>query len=248
MPASAVAFLKRLPLHGYAVAARWHSLAGRLIPWFAVAAVLLAGAGLAIGLFAAPAGLARSEVDRIAFVHLPAVWLSVFLYLVMAFYAVLVLALDSRLPATLMASLAPTGAVFCVIALATGSLWSRPTGGAWWVWDARLTAELILLLLYLGFLALRSAIADARRADHACAVLVLVGLVNLPIVYYSVHWWNSLHHGAVVGLASSPAMARTMLLGTGVMALAFWMYSLAVVLARVRCLMLEREADRRRTD
>ena len=169
--------------------------------------------------------------------------MSMFIYLVMAFYAALALALNARLPAMMMTALAPTGAIFTFIALWTGSLWGKPTWGTWWVWDARLTSELILLFLYIGFLSLRSAIDDPRRADRASAVLVLVGVVNIPIIYFSVRWWNTLHQGASVSLTSSPTMARTMLLGMLVMAVAFWMYSIAVVLARVRCVMLEREAD-----
>jgi heme exporter protein C len=143
-----------------------------------------------------------------------------------------------------MRALAPTGAMFTLIALWSGSLWGKPTWGTWWVWDARLTSELILLFLYIGFLSLGSAIDDARRGDRACAVLVLVGVVNIPIIYFSVRWWNTLHQGASVSLTSAPTMARTMLLGMLVMALAFWMYAIAVVLTRVRCVMLEREADR----
>jgi heme exporter protein C len=138
-------------------------------------------------------------------------------------------------------ALAPTGAMFTFLALWTGSLWGKPTWGTWWVWDARLTSELILLFLYLGFMALQAAIDDARRADKAGAVLAMVGAVNIPIIYFSVKWWNTLHQGASVSLTSSPSMAKTMLLGMLIMALGFWMYSIAVVLLRVRCVILERE-------
>jgi heme exporter protein C len=165
-----------------------------------------------------------------------------FLYLVMAFYAALSLALNARLPAMMMTALAPTGALFTFLALWSGALWGKPTWGTWWVWDARLTSELILLFLYIGFLSLRAAIDDERRADRASAVLVLVGVINIPIIYFSVKWWNTLHQGASVSLTAAPTMARTMLAGMLVMALAFWMYSIAVALARVRCIMLEREA------
>jgi heme exporter protein C len=141
----------------------------------------------------------------------------------------------------MMTALAPTGAMFTFIALATGSLWGRPIWGTWWVWDARLTSELILLFVYLGFLALRSAIDDPRRADRACAVLVLVGVINIPNIYFSVRWWNTLHQGASAGLLGSPALPATVFAGMLVAALAFCMYATAVVLARVRCLMLERD-------
>jgi heme exporter protein C len=131
--------------------------------------------------------------------------------------------------------------LFAFLSLVTGSLWGKPMWGTWWVWDARLTSELILLFLYLGFLALQSSIDDPRRADKACAVLALVGVVNVPIIYFSVVWWNTLHQGASVSLTSAPAMASTMLTGMLVMVVAFWMYSIAAALARVRSIILERE-------
>ena len=128
-----------------------------------------------------------------------------------------------------------------VLALITGSLWGKPTWGTYWVWDARLTSELVLLFLYLGFLALQAAIDDPRRADKAGAVLALVGVVNIPIIYFSVQWWNTLHQGSSVSLTRSPSMAATMLLGMLLMALAFWMYSIGAALHRVRSIVLERE-------
>jgi heme exporter protein C len=226
--------------------AGFYPLAGRLVPWFGAAAVLLLLAGLAIGLFAAPVDAAHGDAARIGVVHLPAAWTSLLLYVAMAACAVFTLGMRSKLPALWMAALAPTGALFTVIALATGALAGRPVSGTWWRWDARLTSELILLFLYIGFLSLRSAIDDPRRADRAGAVLVIVGVVNVPIIYFSVLWWNTLHQGASAGIARDPDTARTMLLGMLVMALAFWTYSAAVSLARVRCVMLERETDRRR--
>ncbi|HZA96162.1 MAG TPA: cytochrome c biogenesis protein CcsA, partial [Burkholderiaceae bacterium] len=137
--------------------------------------------------------------------------------------------------------IAPTGALMTVLALVTGSLWGKPTWGTYWVWDARLTSELVLLFLYLGFLALQAAIDDPRRADKAGAVLALVGVVNIPIIYFSVQWWNTLHQGSSVSLTRSPSMAATMLLGMLLMALAFWMYSIGAALHRVRSIVLERE-------
>jgi heme exporter protein C len=129
------------------------------------------------------------------------------------------------------------------LALWTGSLWGKPTWGTWWVWDARLTSELILLFLYIGFLSLHAAIDDMRRADKAAAVLALVGVVNVPIIYFSVKWWNTLHQGASVSLTRAPSMAATMLSGMLLMALAAWMYSIAASLMRVRAIILEREAE-----
>jgi heme exporter protein C len=140
-------------------------------------------------------------------------------------------------------AIAPTGALMTFLALWTGSLWGKPMWGAWWVWDARLTSELILLFLYIGFMALQASIDDPRRADRAGAVLAIVGVINVPIIYFSVQWWNTLHQGASVSITRSPSMATTMLWGMLVMALAFWMYSIAVVLVRVRAIILERERN-----
>jgi heme exporter protein C len=216
-------------------------LAGTLTPWFAWAAALLSIAGMYVGFFVAPTDAQQGEVYRVIFIHVPAAWMSMFLYVVMAFWAGLGLVLNTRLSAMMARALAPTGALMTFIALWTGALWGKPTWGTWWVWDARLTSELILLFLYLGFMALQASIDDPRRGDKAGAVLALVGVVNIPIIYFSVKWWNTLHQGASVSLTSAPSMARTMLWGMLLMALAFWMYSIAVVLARVRSIILERE-------
>jgi len=164
-----------------------------------------------------------------------------FLYVVMAFWAALGLAFNTRLSSMMASAIAPTGALFTFVALWTGALWGRPTWGAYWVWDARLTSELILLFLYLGFMALQAAIDDPRRADRAGALLAIVGVVNVPIIYFSVQWWNTLHQGASVSLTRAPSMAATMLAGMLLMALAFWLYSIAASLTRVRCIIRERE-------
>jgi heme exporter protein C len=169
--------------------------------------------------------------------------MSMVIYIVMAAWAGLGLALNARLSAMMAQALAPTGAIFTLLALVTGSLWGKPMWGAWWVWDARLTSELILLFLYLGFIALQSSIDDPRRADRAGALLALVGVVNVPIIYFSVKWWNTLHQGSSINMGAAPKMAATMLLGMLIMALAFWMYTVAVALMRLRCIMLERERN-----
>jgi heme exporter protein C len=219
----------------------FYPLAGRMLPWFAGAAAVLAAAGLYVGFFVAPTDFQQGESYRIIFVHVPASWMSMFIYLVMAGWAALGLAFHTRLSGMMATALAPTGAMFAFLSLWTGALWGKPTWGAYWVWDARLTSELILLFLYLGFMALQAAIDDPRRADRAGAVLALVGVVNVPIIYFSVQWWNTLHQGASVSLTRSPTMAATMFTGMILMALAFWMYSIAVALARVRAIILERE-------
>jgi heme exporter protein C len=199
-------------------------------------------AGLWISFFGAPTDATQGEGYRIIFVHVPTSWMSMFIYIVMAAWAGLGLALNTRLSGMMATALAPTGALMAFLSLWTGALWGKPMWGTWWVWDARLTSELILFFLYIGFIALQAAIDDPRRADKAGAILALVGVVNVPIIYFSVKWWNTLHQGASVSIDKAPAMAQAMLWGMLVMALAFWMYSIAVALTRVRAIILEREA------
>src|SRR5450756_2108052 len=225
----------------YSSPATFYPLAGSLAPWFFIAAALFVAAGIYVGFFVAPTDFQQGEAYRIIFIHVPAAWMSMFLYLVMGFWSGVGLVLNTRLSSMVATALAPTGALFTFIALWTGALWGKPTWGTWWVWDARLTSELILLFLYIGFMALQAAIDDPRRADKAGAVLALVGVINIPIIYFSVKWWSTLHQGASVSMKSAPSMATTMLIGMLIMALGFWMYSIAVVLARVRCVILERE-------
>ena len=216
-------------------------LAGTIARACSIGAALLAAAGLYVGFFVAPTDAQQGEAYRIIFIHVPAAWMSMFLYVVMAFWAAIGLAFNTRLSSMMASAVAPTGALFTFIALWTGALWGRPTWGAYWVWDARLTSELILLFLYLGFMALQAAIDDPRRAERAGAVLAIVGVVNVPIIYYSVEWWNTLHQGASVSLTRAPSMASTMLAGMLLMALAFWLYGIAASLVRVRCIIRERE-------
>jgi heme exporter protein C len=219
----------------------FYPLAGTVARVCAVAAALFCIAGLYVGFFVAPTDAQQGEAYRIIFIHVPAAWMSMFIYLVIAFWSAVGFSMHTRLSGMMASALAPTGALFTFIALWTGSFWGKPTWGAWWVWDARLTSELILLFLYFGFIALKASIEDPRRADRAGAVLALVGVVNIPIIYYSVQWWNTLHQGASVSLTRAPSMARAMLLGMLLMALAFWMYSIAVGLTRVRCMIREEE-------
>lgn len=225
----------------YASPALFYPLAGRLIPVLALAAALLAGAGLYVGLVLAPTDSQQGEVYRILFIHVAAAWMSMFLYLVMAGYAALGLIYNTRLSFMMMRALAPTGALFTFLTLWTGALWGKPTWGAWWVWDARLTSELILLFLYLGFIALQAATDDTRRADRSGAILLLAGVVNVPIIYFSVQWWSTLHQGASINLTAAPSMARIMVTAMLLMVAAFWLYSAAVALARVRGIIAERE-------
>jgi len=220
----------------YASPQTFYPLAGKIARVCAVLAALFGIAGLYVGFFVAPTDAQQGEAYRIIFIHVPAAWMSMFIYVVMALWAAAGLAMNTR-------ALAPTGALFTFIALWTGSLWGKPTWGTWWVWDARLTSELILLFLYFGFIALQASIDDRRRADRAGAVLAIVGVVNIPIIYYSVKWWNTLHQGASVSFSKAPSMAATMFTGMILMAAAFWMYSIAVALVRVRCEIAENQGQ-----
>ena len=225
----------------FASPASFFPLAGRLIPWFATAAAILAAVALWLGFAVAPTDATQGEAYRIIFIHVPAAWMSMFIYLVMAFWCAVSLTFNTRLAAMMAQALAPTGAVFTFLALWTGALWGKPTWGTYWAWDARMTSELILLFLYFGYMALRHAIDDPRRADRASAVLALVGAVNVPIIYFSVKWWNTLHQGATVSLTAAPKMAAVMVAGMLAMAFAAWFYSIAMALMRVRAIILERE-------
>jgi heme exporter protein C len=227
----------------YSAPSTFYPLAGRLIPIFWALTAILGAIGLYISFFVAPTDAQQGEGYRIIFIHVPASWMSMFIYCIMAFWSLLGLTFNTRLSGMMTSALAPTGALFAFLSLWTGALWGKPMWGAWWVWDARLTSELILFFLYLGYMALHAAIDDPRRADRAGALLSLVGVVNVPIIYFSVKWWNTLHQGASVSLTKSPSMASTMLWGMLIMALAFWAYTIAVALMRARSIMLEREAN-----
>ena len=225
----------------FAAPSRFYALAGVLEPWLWVIAALLAVAGLYFGFFVAPTDAQQGEAYRIIFIHVPAAWMSMVVYLAMAGWAAVGWMLNARMASMLARALAPSGALFTFIALWTGAFWGKPAWGTWWVWDARLTSELILLFLYLGYIALVEAIDDPRRGDKAGALLAIIGAVNIPIIYFSVRWWNTLHQGATISATASPKMASTMLTAMLLMTLAFWAYAFAVVFMRARAIVLERE-------
>jgi heme exporter protein C len=225
----------------YASPASFLPLAGRLAPGFLAAAAILAAIGLYLGLVVAPTDFQQGDAYRIIFIHVPAAWMAMFIYVVMAGWSALALGYNTRLSAMMAQALAPTGAAMAFLALWTGAFWGRPTWGTYWAWDARMTSTLILLFLYLGVIALRSSIDDARRADRACAVLALVGVVNVPIIYFSVQWWNTLHQGSSISLGAAPKMAMIMLAAMLIMTFALWFYCIAVVLWRVQAIIVERE-------
>ena len=227
----------------YSSPSTYYPLAGRLIPWFAWSAVILIVYGLYMSFFVAPVDYKQGEGYRIIFIHVPAAWMSMLIYVVMAFWAVFGLIYNTRVSHMMTSALAPTGAMFAFLSLWTGAFWGKPMWGTWWVWDARLTSALILFFLYIGFIALKSSIEDKRRADRAGAILAIVGVVNIPIIYYSVKWWNTLHQGMTVKTSTKSSMDENMLIAMLVMTFGFWAYTIAVALVRVRCEILERERD-----
>jgi len=226
----------------YAAPQRLYPLAGRCAPWCLALALVLTALGLYVGLWQAPTDHQQGEAYRILFVHVPTAWLSMVMYLALAGWAAAGWVLNTRLSFMMARALAPTGTLMTLLALWTGALWGRPTWGTWWVWDARLTSELILLFLYIGFMALQAAIDDPRRADRAGALLALVGVVNVPVIYFSVRWWNTLHQGASISFSAAPTLDNAMLLGLLLCTAGLWAYAAGAVLLRLRCIILEREA------
>ena len=220
-----------------------YRIAGRLTPWFGWPASLLIAAGLFGGLVLAPPDYQQGDGFRIVYVHAPAAWLSMLVYATMAITAAVGLVWRIKLAHAVAAASAPIGASFTALALATGSIWGKPMWGTWWVWDARLTSELLLLFLYAGVMALRSSIDDRDRADRAAAVLAIVGVVNLPIIHYSVYWWNTLHQGSTLTKIGKPSMAGDMLWPLLAMLLGFTLYYAAVLCVRLRAEVLVRERD-----
>src|ERR1700731_4876040 len=219
---------RKINWYKYVAPANFYPLAGKMIPWFALLTILLFIAGLYLGFFVAPTDFQQGEAYRIIFIHVPAAWMGMFLYVLMAVYAGIGWAFNARLASMMAMAISTTGAIFTFIALVTGSLWGRPAWGVWWVWDARLTSTLILMFLYIGFISLQSSIDDPRRADRAGALLALVGGINVPIIYFSVQGWNSLHQGATIRIANKPTMAPSMLAAMLILLAACWMYSIAV--------------------
>jgi heme exporter protein C len=234
-----------LNLFSFASPMQFYPLAGKLIPLFATLALLLCAAGLWLGFAIALNDAQQGDGYRIIFLHVPSSWMAMFIYIVMAFWSIMHLVLRTRLSAMMAQALAPTGALMAFLSLFTGALWGKPMWGTWWVWDARLTSMLLLFFLYLGFIALTRSIDEPDRADKAGSVLAIVGVFNVPVIYFSVKWWNTLHQGASISLEKGSSMASTMLVAMLIMALAAWMYSIATTLSRVRNLILKRESHTR---
>ena len=219
----------------------FYELSGKMLPWFAVSSVLCIAYGLVGGLVLAPPDYQQGDVFRIIYIHVPSAILSLNIYCVMAFCAVLSSVWKIKLSDVVIKVSAPLGAWFTFIALVTGSIWGKPTWGTWWIWDARLTSELILLFLYMGIISLQSAISDRNQAARSVNILVLVGVVNIPIIHYSVYWWNTLHQGATLSLLSKPKIADSMLYPLLAMIVGLFCYFVSMMLMRARTEVLERE-------
>jgi len=213
---------------------RFMKLATVLSPWLAGATVVLAAAGLYLGLFASPADYQQGETVRIMYVHVPAAWMSLFCYVGLAISAAVGLIWKHPVADVAARATAPIGACFTFLALLTGSLWGKPMWGAWWVWDARLTSVLVLFFLYLGYMALNSAFDDPQRGSKASAILAMVGLVNVPIIKFSVDWWNTLHQPASIVRMDGPTIHPAMLWPLFLMIGAFTAYYLWVLMLRMR--------------
>jgi heme exporter protein C len=227
--------------HKYASPKFFYTLAGQLTPWAATITTLLLVTGLYLALFIAPADYQQGESYRIMFIHVPAAWMSMFIYMMMAGAGAVALVWNVKLAEIFASNCAPIGASFTLLTLATGSLWGKPMWGTWWAWDARLTSELILFFLYIGYMALQASIDDPRRAARAAAILALVGVVNIPVIHFSVEWWNTLHQPASVSKIGAPSIHPSMLAPLLLMSLAFTFYFFTVALMRMRNEILERE-------
>jgi heme exporter protein C len=220
-----------------------YRLAGTLMPWFAWPAGILITAALYGGLVLAPPDYQQGDGFRIIYVHAPSAWLSLMIYSTMAAAAAVGLIWRMKVAHAVAASCAAVGAWFTVVSLVTGMLWGKPMWGTYWVWDPRLTAQLILLFLYLGYMGLRAGIEDPSKADRASAVLAIVGVVNVPIIRFSVEWWNSIHQTPSVMKMDRPSMPTEMLVPLLAMLLGFTLYFVAVLLVRLRGEILRRERN-----
>ena len=230
----------RRSLHRFANPGRFLRASGRVLPWIAIAGLILTASGLIWGLFVAPADWQQGDAVRIMYVHVPAAWLASAGYMALAACSLVALVWRHPLADLAAVEIGPVGACFTALCLVTGSLWGKPMWGAWWVWDARLTSVLILFFLYLGHIALVRAFDDVQRGYRAGAILALVGAVDLPIIKFSVDWWNTLHQPATIGLTGAPSMYVGMLWPLLLTALGYTLGFAAIVLARTRAGVMER--------
>jgi heme exporter protein C len=220
--------------HKYASLMHFYRLSRALTPWLAWLTGVLFTLGMVGGLVLAPADYQQGDSFRIIYIHVPSAWMSLFVYMSMAGAAATVLIWKVKIAEIALRASAPLGAWFTFLALVTGAIWGKPMWGAWWVWDARLTSELILLFIYLGIMALQNAIEDRRVAARAAAILTLIGVINIPIIHYSVEWWSTLHQGPTVSKFDKPSMHIDMLVPLLIMVGAFTSYFAAALLVRMR--------------
>lgn len=213
------------------------------LPWIMTAFILFFSYGLISGLFIAPADYQQGDGFRIMYVHVPSAFAGMAIYAVMAVSAVLTLVWRIKIAAICMTESAPIGASFTLLALITGSIWGKPMWGTWWIWDARLTSVLILFFLYIGFIALQSVLPDTRQRERASALLALIGSINLPIIHYSVVWWNTLHQGPSISQFAKPAIAPSMLYPLLAMIIAFFLFYAWIVLIQMQTTLLIREKN-----
>ncbi|KZD10494.1 heme ABC transporter permease [Oceanibaculum pacificum] len=227
-------------MHRFANPARFTRISRALTPWTAAATLVLLAAGLYLGIFASPADYQQGETVRIMYVHVPSAWMAMACYTSMALASAVALIWKHPLADLAAQETAPIGACFTAVALATGALWGQPMWGTWWVWDARLTSVLVLLFLYLGYIALVNAFDDPQRGAKAGAILALVGWVNVPIIKFSVDWWNTLHQPASISRLDAPAIHPSMLTPLLLMALAFMLLFATLLMVRIRTRLMQR--------
>jgi heme exporter protein C len=225
--------------HKYASLKNFYSLSLTLSWWLTLPFVIILGYAVIGALWLAPQDYQQGESFRIMYVHVPSAWLSLFIYMNMVGASVFALIWRVKLSEIVLRACAPLGAIFTFLALVTGSIWGKPMWGTWWVWDARLTSELVLLFIYFGIIALFRAIEDRRMAARSCALLTLVGAVNVPIIHYSVEWWSTLHQGPTISKIGTPSIHIDMLIPLIAMSLAFTLYFMIACLARIRIGIIE---------
>ncbi|MGC1854606.1 MAG: heme ABC transporter permease [Candidatus Aquirickettsiella sp.] len=230
---------KRNKIYRYIAVHHFYTLSNYLVPIFALSLLIFGTYGALGGLYLAPADYQQGDAFRIIYVHVPSAFLSLFIYFMMAFSSAIGLIFRIKLAELIVSGSVFLGSWFTFLALLTGSVWAKPMWGAWWVWDARLTSELILLFLYLGVIALRSAIPERHMAAQATAILLTLGLANIPIIHYSVYWWNTLHQGATLHFLSPSLIEPSMLYPLLSMMAAFISFYFIVLLVHIRCEILE---------
>jgi heme exporter protein C len=230
----------------FANPARFRRLSAALLPWTGLATLGLFAIGLWLGLFVSPRDYQQGETVRIMYVHVPSAWMSMFVYANLALASAVALVWRHPLAEVAARAMAPIGACFTALCLITGSLWGKPMWGTWWVWDARLTSVLLLFFLYLGYMALVNAFEDEARGARAAAILAIVGAINLPVIKFSVDWWNTLHQPASVTRLDAPAIHPAMLTPLLIMAGAFLTYFITVLLWRMETALAERRVAARR--